>query len=177
MTQTKTNNSKNIRWYMRYLHNKIGFFIVGLVIIYSFSGIIQTYRDTDLLKQVINHEKTLTPNLNEAQLGASLKIKNLKVEKTENNILYFKDGTYDAGTGIAKFTTKEWYSWIRKVTELHKSNSKSIAHYFTVAFSVLLFFMSISAFWMFKPGTKLFSGGVWMTIAGIVASVLLLLIS
>ena len=102
-------------------------------------------------------------------------MKNLKVSKTENNILYFKDGTYDAVTGIAKYTTKEWYSWVHKVTELHKSNSKSIVHYFTVLFSVLLLFMSISAFWMFKPGTKLFSGGVWMTIAGIIGAVLLLL--
>ena len=175
MTQSNTKATKNIRWYMRYLHNKIGFFIVGMVIIYSLSGIVQTYRDTDLLKQVINHEQTLTPNLNEAQLGASLKMKNLKVSKTENNILYFKDGTYDAVTGIAKYTTKEWYSWVHKVTELHKSNSKSIVHYFTVLFSVLLLFMSISAFWMFKPGTKLFSGGVWMTIAGIIGAVLLLL--
>ena len=88
---------------------------------------------------------------------------------------FAKDGTYDAVTGIAKYTTKEWYSWVHKVTELHKSNSKSIVHYFTVLFSVLLLFMSISAFWMFKPGTKLFSGGVRMTIAGIIGAVLLLL--
>jgi uncharacterized iron-regulated membrane protein len=32
----------NIRKVMRNLHNKIGFLIVGLVVIYSFSGIIQT---------------------------------------------------------------------------------------------------------------------------------------
>ena len=50
-------------------------------------------------------------------------------------------------------------------------------HYFTITFSVLLMFMCISAFWMFKPGTKLFSTGVWMTIAGIIASILLLLVN
>ncbi len=176
MAQTSTSTGKNIRWYMRYLHNKIGFIIVGLVIMYSLSGIVQTYRDTDLLKQVINHEQILSPNLNESQLGASLKMKNLKIEKTENNILYFKDGTYDVVTGAAKYTTKEWYSWVRKVTDLHKSNSKSIVHYFTIIFSGLLFFMSISAFWMFKPGTKAFSSGVFLTIAGILASILLLFI-
>jgi len=177
MSEVTTKPTKNIRWYMRFMHNKIGFFIVGLVIIYSLSGIVQTYRDTDLLKQVINHEQTLAPNLTEAQLGASLKMKNLKVVKTENNILYFKDGTYDAGSGIVKYTTKEWYPLIHKVTELHKSNSKSITHYFTVLFSVLLLFMCISAFWMFKPGTKMFSSGVYLTIAGIIAAILLLFIS
>ena len=177
MTQTNTKTTKNIRWYMRYLHNKIGFFIVGLVIIYSLSGIVQTYRDTDLLKQVIQHEKVLAPKLNVTQLGEALKMKNLKLSKTENNILYFKDGTYDSETGLAKYTTKELYPWIHAVTELHKSNSKSIAHYFTVIFSILLLSMCISAFWMFKPGTKMFSAGVYLTVAGIIAAILLLLIS
>ena len=41
--------AKNMRYYMRFLHNNIGFFIVGLVVIYSLSGILQIYRDTDLL--------------------------------------------------------------------------------------------------------------------------------
>ena len=102
-------------------------------------------------------------------------MKNLKVEKTENNILYFKDGTYDSVSGAVKYTTKEWYSLVKKITDLHKSNSKSIVHYFTILFSVLLLFMCISAFWMFKPGTKMFSSGVYLTIAGIIASILLLI--
>ena len=42
---------------MRYLHNKIGFFITGLVIIYSLSGLVQTYRDTDFLKHEVTNEK------------------------------------------------------------------------------------------------------------------------
>jgi hypothetical protein len=170
-----SNSSSEIRKVMRNLHNKIGFFIVGLVLIYSLSGIVQTYRDTDLLKQEIKHEQTLAPNLTEAQLGAAIKIKNLKVSKTENNILFFKEGTYDASTGVVKFTTKELYPLVHKITELHKVNSKGITHYFTITFSVLLMFMCISAFWMFKPGTKLFSTGVWMTIVGIIASILLLI--
>ncbi len=42
-------SNKNLRYYMRFLHNNIGFFIVGLVIIYSLSGILQIYRDIDFL--------------------------------------------------------------------------------------------------------------------------------
>ena len=40
-------------------HNKIGFFITGLVIIYSLSGLVQTYRDTDFLKHEVTNEKDL----------------------------------------------------------------------------------------------------------------------
>lgn len=177
MKQETNKTHKNIRWYMRYLHNKIGFFIVGLVIIFSLSGIVQTYRDTGLLKHEVTHEINLSTNLNEAQLGANLKLRNFKVNKTEATILYFKEGTYNAETGIAKFKTKEWYSWITLFTELHKSSSKSFVHYFTVTFSILLLFMCISAFWMFKPSTKFFSSGILYTIIGIVASILLLIVN
>ena len=33
------------------------------------------------------------------KLGKELKIKNLEILKTENNIAYFKQGTYNFGTG------------------------------------------------------------------------------
>jgi hypothetical protein len=167
---------RNMRWYMRFLHNKIGFFIVGLVLIYGLSGIIQTYRDTGLLKHEVVHEVQLSPDLPVSELGTKLKMRDLKPIKTEGNIVYFKEGTYDASTGMAKYVTKEWYSWILPFTNLHKSSSKSVAHYFTTVFGIALLFMSISAFWMFKPGTKLFSSGVYLTIAGIVAAVILLLV-
>lgn len=176
-TKQNTNSTKkNVRWYMRYLHNKIGFFIVGLVIIYGLSGLLQTYRDTDLLKHEIVNEKKLSPNLSEAQLGQNLRLRDFKITKTEGATLYFKEGTYNKVSGLASYTTKEWYSWIVPFTELHKTSSRGLAHYFTTLFGVALLFMSISAFWMFKPGTKLFSSGVYLTVAGIIAAVILLLL-
>lgn len=175
MKQESKESKRNLRWYMRYLHNKIGFFIAGLVIIYGLSGIVQTYRDTNFLKHSVLHEKQLAAGLNEAQLGANLKMRDFKINKTAGDTLYFKDGTYNTATGKAAYTTKEWYAWITPFTELHKTASKSLAHYFTTIFGVAMLFMSVSAFWMFKPGTKLFSSGVYLTVAGIIAAVILLL--
>ena len=174
MIQNTNSTKKNLRWYMRYLHNKIGFFITGLVIIYSLSGVIQTYRDTDFLKHEVLNEKQLEPNLSEAQLGPKLRLRDFKVTKTAENKLYFKEGTYNISTGKASYVTKEWYSWIVPFTQLHKSSSKDIGHFFTTLFGICLFFMSVSAFWMFKPGTKPFSKGVLLTIAGVVAAIVLL---
>lgn len=174
MKQEPTTNRKNIRWYMRFLHNKIGFIITGLVIIYSLSGLVQTYRDTNLLKHDVLNEKQIGAGLNEAALGGKLRMRDFKVTKTEGDTLYFKEGTYNVTTGNTSYTTKEWYSWIKPFTELHKTSSKGTAHYFTTIFGVLLLFMSVSAFWMFKPGTKAFSSGVLLTVAGIVAALLLL---
>lgn len=175
MTQNTKKKRKNFRWYMRFLHNKVGFFISGLVIIYSLSGLVQIYRDTDFLKHDVLNEKQLATGLNEAQLGPSLRLFGFKVTKTEGNIIYFKEGTYNSSTGKASYVTKEWYSWITPFTELHKSSSRDIGHYLTTLFGICLFFMSVSAFWMFKPGTKPFSRGVLLTIIGVIASVILLI--
>lgn len=175
MKQDTKESKRNLRWYMRYLHNKIGFFISGLVIIYGLSGLVQTYRDTNFLKHDVLHEKQLAAGLNEAALGPNLRLRDFKVTKTAGDTLFFKDGSYNAATGKAAYTTKEWYAWITPFTELHKTASKSLAHYFTTIFGVAMLFMSISAFWMFKPGTKLFSSGVYLTVAGIIAAVILLL--
>jgi len=167
---------KNFRWYMRFLHNKIGFFIVGLVIIYGLSGLLQTYRDTDLLKHDVLNEMKLSPHLPAEQLGQKLRMRDFKVTKTEGDMVYFKDGSYNSVTGEASYTSREWYAWLTPFTELHKSPSKKITHYFTTLFAIALLFMSVSAFWMFKPGTKLFSSGVYLTIAGIIAAAILLLL-
>ena len=171
------NSGSKMRKTMRDLHNNIGFFIVGLVVIYSLSGIVQTYRDTSFLKHDVKNEKVIDKNLDAVDLGKAIKIKELKVEKTENGIMYFKQGSYNPQTGEAKYTTSELYGWIKPFTDLHKANSKNIVHYFTIVFAVALFFMCVSAFWMFKPGTKLFSRGVILTVVGIIASVVLVLFS
>ncbi len=166
-----------MRRLMRDLHNKVGFIIVSLVIIYALSGIVQTYRDTSFMKHEIKNEKIIDAHLDAEKLGKAIKQRELKIEKTEGAILYFKDGSYNTETGEVKYVTKEWYSWIKPFTELHKSNSKGIIHYFTVIFAVALFFMCVSAFWMFKPGTKAFSSGVILTVLGIIASIILVLLS
>ena len=171
------NTSSKMRKIMRDLHNKIGFIIVGLVVIYSLSGIVQTYRDTSFLKHDVKNEKTIETNLDAVDLGKAIKIKELRITKTEGGIIYFKEGTYNPQTGEAKYTTSELYGWIKPFTDLHKANSKNIVHYFTIVFAVALFFMCVSAFWMFKPGTKAFSSGVILTVLGIIASVVLVLLS
>ena len=77
---------------MRALHRDIGYFVVGMTIIYAFSGIMLIYRDTGFLKSETKVEKQLDPNINDEELGKSLRIKNFKVEKTEDDLVYFKNG-------------------------------------------------------------------------------------
>jgi hypothetical protein len=170
------NTGSKLRKLMRNLHNKVGYFIVGLVIIYAFSGIVQTYRDDpNFLKHDVVTQMDKNPGMNAEQLGKELKQKDFKVIETKGDTILFKGGSYNVKTGKVVIVKKELYSWIKPFTELHKSDSKGKVHYFTILFAIALFFMCVSAFWMFKPGTKAFSSGVILTVLGIIASILLVL--
>jgi hypothetical protein len=166
------NVSKSMRVYHRYL----GFFLAGIMAIYSISGIILIFRNTDFLKKTVNKTETLAPNLNEEALGKAIKIKNLKVTKIANNQYFFKEGSYDLQTGIAKFTVKELPYLIGKMNNFHKANTTHPLFYLNIFFGSALMFFVISTFWMFAPGTKIFKKGIMFTIAGIVLTLVLLFV-
>lgn len=165
---------KDTRSFMRITHRYLGYFLAGIMVIYSLSGVLLIYRDTDFLKKEKKYDKVIEKNLDEKSLGKELKIKNFEVEKTEGSVLKFKQGTYDASTGKAKYSKKELPFLLDKMTKLHKSQSKETLSPLNAFFGLSLFFFVISSFWMFNPKTKAFKRGIKFTIAGLVISVILL---
>jgi len=172
----KPKGKKTINYYMRVLHRDIGFFMAGLVIVYALSGIVLMYRDTEFLKSETQIEQKLTPNMEPAMIGEALRIRDLKVIKTEGDIVTFQSGTYNSTTGVAIYTMKGIIFPFNKLINLHKAISKNPAHWFNLIFGVLLFFMAISSFWMFKPENKNFRRGLYLAGAGIVFVIILLMI-
>lgn len=164
--------SKSMRVYHRYL----GFFLAGIMAIYSISGIILIFRNTDFLKNTIQKVEKVAPNLNEEALGKAIKIKNLKLIKSSKNQLFFKEGSYDTQTGVAKFTVKELPYLIGKMNNFHKANTTHPLFYLNIFFGCSLMFFVISTFWMFAPGTKIFKKGILFTLAGIVLTLVLLFV-
>lgn len=167
---------KNTRSFMRVVHRYLGYFMAGIMTVYAVSGVLLVYRDTDLLKKEKHYEKVVPKNLNEKELSKELKMKGLEAEKTENGVIYFKGGTYNAATGEAKYDKKELPFLLDKMTKLHKSPSKDKLGGLNVLFGVCLFFFVLSSFWMFNPKTKAFKRGMIFTAAGLVISIILLLI-
>lgn len=170
------NAKKSINFYMRSLHRDIGFFLIGLTLIYCISGIILVYRDTTFLKHEEKIEKKLSPNLSETEIGGALHIKNFEVVRSEGNVVYFKNGVYNKTTGVANYTSQEFPAWLKVFNKLHMTSSKDSVHIFAVLFGVLLLFLAISSFWMFKPHTKNFSRGIYLAVAGIVFAVVILIL-
>lgn len=168
--------SKSIQFYMRIIHRYLGFFLAGIMAVYAFSGVILIYRDTDFLKTEKIVEKKLKPNLETEALGKALRIRNFKVKNTENNLVYFNSGSYNTLTGDVKYTTKELPFVIKKFTDLHKATSSSPLYFLNIFFGVSLLFFVISSFIMFKPKNKIFKEGIYIGIAGIILTIIILFI-
>ncbi len=167
-----SNVSKNMRVYHRYL----GFFLAGIMAIYSISGIILIFRETSFLKSEVHKVITIAPNLKNEEIGPAIKLKNLKTTGEEGDVVKFEQGTYNKATGVADFKVMELPSFINKLTKLHKATTKDPLFYLNIFFGCSLFFFVISSFWMFMPGTTIFKKGMYFTIGGIVLTLIMLFI-
>ena len=144
-TVMKQNDKKTYIQVMRSLHRYIGFFVVGLTIIFGLSGIVLVYRDTDFLKREVTIERELEKNLEAAELGNILRIRGFTVLKSDGDILYFQNGYYNQATGIVKYSLKELPEFLRKLNSFHKTASKQAIHLVAVAYGISLIFLAISS--------------------------------
>lgn len=167
---------RDTKSFMRVVHRYLGYFMAGIMTVYAISGILLVYRDTDLLKKEKHYDKIIAKNLTEKDLGKELKMREVKVDKEENGIIYFKNGTYNKATGQAVYDKKELPFILEKMTKLHKSPSKDKLGGLNVLFGLCLFFFVLSSFWMFNPKTKAFKRGMLFAVGGLIVSIILLLI-
>jgi hypothetical protein len=166
----------NLNNTMRVYHRYLGFFLAGIMAVYAISGIILIFRDTDFLKSEKMVETKVAPDIAIEALGKAIKVRDLKVEKEENGIVYFKQGNFNKTTGIAQVTTKELPMILDKMTHMHKANTKHPLFVLNIFFGLSLFFFVISSFWMFMPQTEIFKKGLYFTIGGIILTLILIFI-
>ena len=167
---------KSTQYYMRIVHRYLGFFLAGIMTVYALSGVLLIFRDTDFLKSEQHLEKVLKPGMEIENVGKALRIKGIKVDKTENDVLYFNNGTYNSKTGEAKYTTKKLPFVLDKMTHLHKSSNNEPMYWLNVFFGVALLFFALSSFWMFLPKTSTFKKGMYYTLGGIILTLIMLFI-
>lgn len=161
---------------MRVWHRYLGFFLAGIMAVYAISGMVLIFRDTETFKKVEQIERDLAPGLNPETLGAALEMKRLKVEKEENGIIYFREGTYDIASGKARYTLAELPFVLDKMTHLHKATSSRPLAFLNIFFGLSLLFFVVSAFWMYFPGTDIFKKSLIFSAIGLVFALVLLFI-
>jgi uncharacterized iron-regulated membrane protein len=162
---------------MRIIHRYLGFFLAGIMAMYSISGIIMIFRNTDFLKKEVAVEQQLKPNLSKDELSIALRVKGgVKPEKTEGDVVYFEDGNYNAKTGMATVKKMELPLILDKMEHLHKATTDSPVYWLNIFFGLSLLFFVISSFWMFLPKTSVFKKGIYFSLAGVVLTIILLLV-
>lgn len=166
---------RSLQQWMRLLHRDIGFFVVGITIVFSVSGIVLIYRDTDTFKVEKQYTEQLSSYLDETGLKEEIGIKRVQVKSETDELIVFRSGTYNKNTGIARYTLKEYPYLLDKINFMHKAISSEVLHWFATIYGILLLFLAISSFWMYKPGTRLFKRGVFIGAIGFVFAVLLFL--
>ncbi len=161
---------------MRIYHRYLGFFLAGIMAIYSLSGIVLIFRDENTFKISIQNQKSLSPNLTVEQIGKEIKIKELKAISETDQAITFKQGTYNKMNGEVNYTTKELPTVLKKLTNLHKADTKDPLYYLNIFFGCSLLFFVISSFWMFLPNTTIFKKGLYFTLAGVVLTLIMLFV-
>ena len=158
---------------MRIFHRYLGFFLSGIMAVYAISGIVMIFRETEFLKSEREMERQLAVDLPDAEVGSTLRIKEFKVERSEGSLIYFREGTYDKKTGLAKYKSKQLPYVMDKMTKLHKATTNRPLYFLNIFFGVALLFFVLSAFWMFMPKTEVFRKGLYFALGGIVLTLIL----
>lgn len=161
---------------MRIYHRYLGFFLTGIMAVYSISGIMMIFRNTDAFKVTKNISKTMEKNLEGEELGRALRIRGFKVKEAQGDVLVFDQGTYNKATGEAKYVQKELPFLLDKIEHMHKATTESPLFFLNIFFGLSLFFFVISSFWMFMPGTTPFKKGMYFVLGGIILTLIMVFI-
>lgn len=170
-------NNKNIRKWLRLLHRDLGYFFVGITLVYAISGIILNHKKS-------RNDPAFKTITIEQQFDKMLTISNFKVEfetklgdYTLNKIipteqsyqLFIKGGvgTYNLSTGQVFFEIYQKKPLVYFLNKLHynqKNNWTVVADVFA---GTLIFFV-ISGLFMVRGKNSFLKRGKWFVIAGIV---------
>ena len=168
-------NNRQISLKVRVLHRYLGFFLAGVMAMYAISGIIMIFRETDFLKKQTVETRKLETNLTGGELSPKLRMA-VKVDKTEGDVLYFKDGNYNKANGVATVTKMKLPFVLEKMERLHKATTNSPLYFFNIFFGLSLLFFVLTAFWMFLPKMPIFKKGVYYAIGGMILTIIMLFV-
>ena len=170
------NKSINIYHIMRVLHRDIGFLTIGLTIVYALSGMLLIYRNTDFMKVSKTEQMQLETGLNGGNLGSQLRIRAFNVEREEGSNIFFKEGVYDAETGIATVTRKVYISPLDKLVNLHKVTGASNVSVIALVYGFMLTFLAVSSLFMFKFGSRKNKRGLALIAVSVVMTIVIVML-
>lgn len=153
---------------MQILHRDIGYFLVGIISVYALSGTLLIFRMSDFMKHDVEMERSLTPGLSMEELAREMRLPNLNNATVEGDMVYFQNGSYNSSTGEAVTIRRDLIFPFNKFSSFHRSGGTGIIKYITGLCGLMLFFLAVSSFWMYKKGSKKFWRGIILASTGII---------
>ncbi|AXH14675.1 hypothetical protein CP985_04405 [Malaciobacter mytili LMG 24559] len=190
----KSNFSQKIRA----LHRDLGYFTIGLTLVYALSGIVLSGRALGWLEQkyILNtkiekylEEKELKNKINEAfnkqfleknipnsLVQTALDFKHLrKVKENQELSIYKTKGKvilYEKEKGNITYEFYSYPIYIKKFIIAHKATHEKAWFYLAILYSIILIYLSISAIFMIKGKYGFKRRGVYFMLGGIATIVL-----
>ncbi|RXJ88977.1 hypothetical protein CRV01_10165 [Arcobacter sp. CECT 8983] len=194
---------KKLSTTLRNWHRDLGYLVIGITIIYSISGMILSVRDLHLFEKEYILNATIEKNIKEKDLQKEIVLtfteneekKSLpshiikksvldKFELLENNnelIKYqisrkkdMKFITYYKTSGELIYSINGYPTFINALVKAHKSSSQDKWSYLALAYSIILFFLAISAIFMVKGKYGFRQRGLYLTLLGIALVIIFL---
>ena len=173
----------------RNLHRDLGYFYIGLIVSFAFSGLLMNHREvwhpekytteTKAIDVKLSSESEINEKFAEdlgKQLGIDDKLRRHKVKKGEFKISFENhDVEIDMKTGKGEITTFIKTPIISQTMKLHKNNSNWWIYYSDI-FALSLITIALTGTIMIEGGKFCWKNRGWkLAVAGLVVPLLILL--
>jgi hypothetical protein len=188
----------------RSLHRDLGYFFIGITLIYAITGFILSARGLGWFKYDYNFQTNISKNISsddfkeklitEAKNGkldyiykvgtksvVEKNIKRLTFSKEENDTLYFDykymHVIYNKNSGEANIDYKSYPAFLQMFISSHLSSNNRAWYYLALVYSIVLAFFALSAIVMVKGKYGFKKRGLSLMLAGILTVAIFLFFS
>lgn len=174
-----------IRKLLRILHRDLGYFIVGMTIVYALSGIFLNHRH-DFNPDYKIYLTEFQTNINSSADIDDEAVKNV-LSMQERDVVYKKHYVNNQGiikvfiqngqveihpqTGMAYMNYLQRRPIIFEMNKLHESSIGPVWKWVSDAMAVILIFVAVSGLFLLKGKRGLTRWGWWLTILGIIVPI------
>lgn len=179
-----------IRKLLRVLHRDLGYFIVGMTIVYALSGIYLNHRhdfnpdykifltefQTDITPQTVLNELVVKEALAKQQRDIVYKKHYINSEGLIKIFIENGEAVINPATGQASMSYLQRRPIIFEMNKLHKASIGTVWKWVSDAMAVILLFVAVSGLFLLKGKRGLKRWGWWLTIAGVIVPLLFALL-
>ncbi|NCC99080.1 MAG: peptidase [Bacteroidia bacterium] len=176
-------NRKKIQRWLRILHRDIGYFAVGITLVYALSGFFLSHKNIFPATKTVKYEIELPKNLNGRKIefywNANTSVKLNHYKESENGIRLFVEGGngyYDKTSGKTSYEIYKKHPIISFLNQLHSNQKEGWIH-IADSYVFVLVFLSISGLFMVNGKNSFLKRGVWLMILGIILVLLFIYVN